>query len=300
MIPYVEQPSLRIGPVTVHAFGVIVAAAVLAGLAIGRARVRRLGLDRMLGERLAWWAVIGGFIGAHLFSVLFYFPREVAANPLSLLSFWEDISSFGGIVGGTIGIWLFFRIRAPALDTASRWAYFDAIAFVFPMALMIGRIACTLAHDHPGTVTSFPLAVSLESAEAREYITRVYAEAGRLAELPAPGGLSRFGFHDLGWYEFLYLATVLVPAVWLLGRRQRRPGGFLAAFVALYMPMRFLLDFLRVNDARYAGLTPAQWVALAALLALAVIFWRTRHRARMQPDMQKSVTGPSPTAEERS
>jgi phosphatidylglycerol---prolipoprotein diacylglyceryl transferase len=281
MVPYFEQPSISIGPLTIHAFGVIVAAAVLAGLTIGQRRFRRLGLDRALGERLAWWAVVGGFLGAHLFSVVFYFPREVLENPLILLKLWEDISSFGSILGGILGIWLFFRLRVPAVDAASRWAYLDVAAFVFPVALMTGRIACTLAHDHPGTITTFPLAVSLESSEAREYITRVYADAGRLAELPPPGALARLGFHDLGWYESLYLTVFVVPAVLLLDRRPRRPGTFLAAFVLLYMPARFLLDFLRVADARYAGLTPAQWVALATLAALPVIMTRVRHHVPM-------------------
>lgn len=283
MVPYFTQPSIGIGPLTIHAFGVIVAAAVLAGLIIGQRRFRRLGLDHALGERLAWWAVVGGFLGAHLFSVLFYFPREILTNPLTLLKLWEDISSFGSILGGILGIWLFFRLRAPAVDTVSRWAFIDVAAFVFPVALMIGRIACTLAHDHPGTVTMFPLAVSLESAEAREFITRVYSDASRLAELPAPATLARLGFHDLGWYEFLYLLVIVVPAMWLLDRRARRPGTFLAAFILLYMPVRFLLDFLRVSDARYAGLTPAQWAALTAIAMLPVIMARVRRRGRILP-----------------
>ena len=283
MVPYFEQPSVSIGPVTIHAFGVIVAAAVYAGLAVGARRFTRLGLDRALGERLAWWAVIGGFLGAHLFSALLYFPHEVAENPLVLLKLWEDISSFGGIMGGMLGIWLFFRFRARDIDAPARLAYLDVAAFVFPIALMIGRIACTFAHDHPGTITTFPLAVSLESAEAREYITHVYTGAGRLAELSAPAALARLGFHDLGWYEFLYLAAIVVPAVLLLDRQPRRPGFFLAAFILLYMPVRFLFDFLRVSDMRYAGLTPAQWGALAALAAMPVIVARVRHDVRLPP-----------------
>jgi phosphatidylglycerol:prolipoprotein diacylglycerol transferase len=250
---------------------------------MGQRRFRRLGLDRALGERLAWWAVVGGFLGAHLFSVLFYFPREVLENPLTLLKLWEDISSFGSILGGILGIWLFFRLRAPTVEDASRWAYIDVAAFVFPVALMIGRIACSLAHDHPGTITTFPLAVSLESTEAREYITRVYSDAGRLAELPATRALARLGFHDLGWYEFLYLAVLVVPAIWLIDRRPRRPGTFLTAFILLYIPARFLLDFLRVGDARYAGLTPAQWVSLAALAALPLILSRSHRQAKLLP-----------------
>ena len=275
-IPYFEQPSFSIGPLTIHAFGIIVAAAVYAGLVIGGRRFTSLGLDRSLGERLGWWAIIGGFLGAHLFSVLLYFPEKVAENPLVLFKLWEDISSFGSILGGAIGIWLFFRVQGRNVEPATRWAYLDVAAFVFPISLMIGRLACTLAHDHAGTVTRFPLAVSLESAPAREFITDVYADAGRLAELSAPSTLPSLGFHDLGWYEFLYLALVVMPFILVLERRERRrpgrrPGIFLAGFIALYMPVRFMLDFLRVSDVRYAGLTPAQWVALLALAALPVL-----------------------------
>lgn len=271
MIPYFEQPSFSIGPLTIHAFGVMVAFAVATGLHVGERRFARVGLDRALGERMAWWLLIGGFLGAHLFSVLFYFPEKVAANPLVLLRVWEDISSFGGILGGAIAGWAFFRFRARDVDAAARLAYLDVAAFVFPIALLIGRVGCALAHDHPGTVTSFPLALSLSSAEAREYIGYVYASAGRIAELPAPGVLATFGFHDLGLYEMLYLALLVVPVTLLLARQARAPGFYLGAFLLMYMPARFLLDLLRVSDARYAGLTPAQWVALLALAGLAAL-----------------------------
>lgn len=275
-LPYVEQPSITIGPLTIHAFGVIVAAAVLAGLTIGARRFRSVGLDRHLGERMAWWAIVGGFVGAHLFSVIFYFPRELADNPLLLFMVWRDIASFGSILGGFAGIWLFFRLKARTTDIATRWAYVDVAAFVFPFALMIGRIACSLAHDHPGTITDFPLAISLATSRAQEYIAGVYSSAGRAAEVPSPAELAQLGFHDLGWYEFLYLAVVVVPITIALARRtnQRRahmPGTFLASFIVLYMPVRFALDFLRVSDERYAGLTPAQWVVLVVVALLPVL-----------------------------
>lgn len=275
MIPYVEQPSFNLGPLTIHAFGVIVALGLLAGLEIAKRRFRQLGLDARLGESMAWYAIIGGFIGAHLFSVLFYFPEKVARNPLVLFKIWEDISSFGSILGGMIGILLFFRLRAPHLDRAARWAYLDVAAYTFPAALAIGRIACSLAHDHPGKVTSFPLAVSLESERAREFIAGVYRGAGRLAELPPMETLAPLGFHDLGWYEFLYLALVVAPIVFVVGRKPRPAGTFLVLFVALYTPVRFALDFLRVGDKLYAGLTPAQWVA-ALLFFLVPVVWAAK------------------------
>src|SRR5689334_13917696 len=142
MIPYFPQPSLTLGPFTIHAFGVIVAAAVLIGLVAGARRFRHLGLDVTLGERMGWWAIVGGFLGAHFFSVIFYFPREIVANPLVLLKLWEDISSFGSIIGGILGIALFFRLRARDVVPAVRLAYLDVAAYVFPIALMVGRVAC--------------------------------------------------------------------------------------------------------------------------------------------------------------
>lgn len=281
MIPYVEQPSVRIGPLTIHAFGVIIAAAVLIGLEIGRRRIQRFGLDPKVGEGFAWYVIVGGFLGAHLFSVLFYFPAEVAQSPLVLFKLWEDISSFGGILGGLVAAWLYFRIKAQQIDRATRWIYVDVAAFVFPISLAIGRIACSLAHDHPGTLTGLPLAVSLKTERAREYITGIFRGAGRLTELPAAPVFARLGFHDLGWYEFLYLSVVVVPLMFLVdGRRHstRPAGALLALFILLYMPVRFALDFLRVSDVRYAGLTPAQWVAGTMLVSLPVV-WLNRRQA---------------------
>ena len=112
MIPYFEQPAWQIGPLTIHAFGVAVAVAVWVGLVIARKRFERLGLDQVLGQRLGGWMLVGGIVGAHLFSVLFYFPHKLQNDPWLVLRVWEDISSFGGIIGGIAGAMLFFVTRA--------------------------------------------------------------------------------------------------------------------------------------------------------------------------------------------
>jgi phosphatidylglycerol:prolipoprotein diacylglycerol transferase len=240
---------------------------VIVGWRMVLARARRKGLDPERFEDLLLYVILSGFVVAHLYSVLAYFPREAMEDPLLLLKFWEDISSFGGFAGGVLGLWLFFRFKARDLDAAARLRHIDVIAYVFPFAWAIGRLACTVAHDHPGTVTTFPLGVSLRSPEAQAYIAFFYREAGRLAELPPPAVLSRMAFHDLGWYEFLYVACLMVPAFLVLDRKPRPPGFFLIAFPLLYVPARFLLDFLRIGDVRYHGLTPAQYAGIAIFLA---------------------------------
>ena len=279
MIPYFPQPGYHLfGPVHVHAFGAIVALSLIVGWRMAVARSRAKGIDPDRFQDLLLYVVLSGFVVAHLYSVLAYFPREAMENPLLLLKFWEDISSFGGFAGGLLGFWLYFRFKAPEADAAARWRHLDVIAYVFPFAWAIGRLACTVAHDHPGTITAFPLGISLKSPEAQAYIAFFYREAGRAADLPQPAALAKMAFHDLGWYEFLYMSCLMVPAFLALDRKPRPPGFFAFAFVLLYVPARFFLDFLRIGDARYFGLTPGQYAGIAAFLAATLLIRRSPAR----------------------
>lgn len=279
MIPFLTSPSFHLGPVTVHTFGLIIAVAVWVGVSMSIPLYKQAALDTAVGEKLNIWIGVLAVLGAHLFSVVFYFPQQLAADPWLLFRLWEDISSFGGMLGGLVGAALFLWWRNPALPSNTRWKYLDVVAFVFPFSHAIGRIGCSLAHDHPGTITSFPLAISLQTDAARQYITDVYVNAGMGAALPPGNVLPSLGFHDLGWYELLYLCVVLLPIMTVLYRRARQPGTMVLAFGILYLPVRFGLDFLRVADERYAGLTPGQWVALTAALLLPALYLNIRSRA---------------------
>jgi len=279
VVPFFPQPEYHLfGPVTVHAFGAIVALSLIVGWRMAITRSRTKGIDPELFQDLLLYVILSGFIVAHLYSVLAYFPRETMENPLLLLKIWENISSFGGFAGGLLGLWLFFRFKARDVDAAARLRYLDVIAYVFPFAWAIGRIACTVAHDHPGTITTFPLGISLKSPGAQAYIASFYREAGRLAEVPPTGELAKMAFHDLGWYEFLYMSCLMVPTFLLLDRKPRPPAFFLIAFLLLYVPARFLLDFLRIGDARYFGLTPGQYAGVAVFLAAVYLMVRIARR----------------------
>lgn len=272
MLPFFEQPAWHLGPLTIHAFGVAVAVGLWVSLTMAERRFADASLDRGIGNRLGGWMLVTGILGAHLFSVIFYFPDELRADPWLLLRVWEDVSSFGGMIGGIVGAFLFFALRARQLGARSRLAYLDAVAFVFPFGLVFGRLGCALAHDHPGSITTFPLAISLRSTAAQTFIQHVYQAAGQ----PLPVASSTMGFHDLGFYEFLFLSFIVLPAFLYWNRRRRRPGFYLNAFALLYLPVRFALESLRVADARYLRLTPAQWVAALTLAVLPLVIMDRR------------------------
>ena len=236
MFPYFEQPTLQIGPVTLHSFGALVALGALLGYGMLVRRAGQRGLDANLAADLALWMMIPGFFTAHLAFVFFYSPPgRVLEDPFSLVRIWDGISSIGGIAGGILGGWVLLRRRK--LSSGEIWKYIDAVAYAFPFAWILGRAGCSVAHDHPGIETASWLAVQ-------------YPEGARF---------------DLGLLEFFY-TIVTVGTFLLLDRRPRPTGFYFTLFMLLYGPVRFYLDTLRINEVRHFGLTFAQYGSVVATL----------------------------------
>lgn len=233
MLPYIEHPTLDIGAYRLQAFPVLVGAAVITEFQIVLRRAPKRGIDRETASSLAGWAIFLGLLGAHLFDLFVYYPEELLADPLRILEPWKGISSFGGMLGGLLGLWWVMERREMA--AAARLRFVDCLLFALPFTLAIGRAGCALQHDHLGVSSTHWLAVAF------------------------PGG-PRF---DLGLLEFLY--ALAMCAVFLVVDRWRRPDGFFVGlFFALYGPVRFLLDALRVGDVRYLGWTPGQYLSVLA------------------------------------
>ena len=108
-------------------------------------------------------------------------------------------------------------------------------------------------HDHPGRETDFFLGV---------------------ADYQYPG-LSVATRHDLGLYEVFWSLGVLALFLWL-GQKRRPWGLYTGLFALLYGPFRFALDFLRVSDQTYGGLTPGHYASLASLLIAGALFLHMR------------------------
>ena len=279
MLPFVASPTVSIGGHEFSVFGPLVVLGLGVGIGVAVARAKANRLDRGLELDLIWHAVVIGFVISHVFDVVAYHPGRVLEDPAELLRFWGTMSSFGGMLGGLLGMAIFFARTREKLDRHQRLAYVDTIAFGFPFAWVFGRLACTLVFDHPGGLTEFPLATSLITEEARVFATGVYERAGQLDALPLHDDLIHYGLHNLGFYEFLYTVFVIVPVFVTLANRPRPPGFFLAAFFLVYAPIRFLLDFARMNDARYFGLTPAQYAAVFVFVAAFAMVARLETRA---------------------
>lgn len=245
MIPYFQQPSLEVGPLTFHAFGALVVAAILAGSWMIQKRTAEQGLDIDKSYNLVTWVLVGAFICSHLVEVIVYHPEKLQEDPWALFKLWEGMSSYGGFLGTIIGIALFSR---KYLEPGEIWRYVDVVAWGFPFGWIFGRTGCTIALDHPGIPTDFVLGFHR-------------SPTGPIV-------------HNLGLYEMLYTCAI-AGFFWVTRKRPVWSGYWVGMLWILYSPVRFGLDFLRTRDVKYVGLTPGQWGAIAMLLAaLAVFRWR--------------------------
>ncbi len=236
MIPYFDGHLFNIGSQPIYMFGVLVALGVIIGDRIVVKEGAKRGLDPQDVKFLNVRIVFGGFIMAHLVSVIFYFPERIRENPLVLVYIWSGLSSFGGFLGAALAFLYYTR-----KDKIPPLPYADSVGLGLVIGWIFGRTGCFTAHDHPGRHTDFFLAVR-------------YPDGPR---------------HDLGLDELL-LTIVIAIVLFAYARRPRVPGRTIGLFALMYAPVRFGLDFLRATDVsqpdqRYAGLTPAQWACIACL-----------------------------------
>ena len=251
-------------PLKIHSFGLFVAVGLLLCLSLASKRgEEKLGVDGEEVQNFGIYLIGIGWVFSHFFNVLFYEPEKVLADPMELFKFWGSISSYGGLFGGIIAAWI-WRIRNQDKDFLE-WC--DLAAWGLTFAWFFGRVGCASVHDHPGAETDFFLAIS-----------------------GWPDGTTR---HDLGLYEAIWWSVICVT-VWLLDKKPRPTGFFLALVPMMYAPARFTFDFLRVGpeqggDLRYLpeilpgnGWTPAQFFSIGIFI-VGLYFWkRTKDGEPMQ------------------
>jgi phosphatidylglycerol:prolipoprotein diacylglycerol transferase len=213
---------------------------IVLGYLLALRRARKAGLNEKEFETGIWFALGFGFVISRMVEVVFYRPDLLRAEGwITLFKVTEGISSYGGFVGGTLGLSIYYAIKRKRW-----WREADILVEGFMVGWVFGRLGCTVAGDHPGP----------RSRDA--WWAFHYADGPR---------------HNLGFYEMLLTLLVIVPLNFYLTRRPQPEGRVLGVTCLIYGVGRFLLDFLRATDVphpdpRYGGLTLAHYTSAALAL----------------------------------
>ena len=221
----------------------LVALGALVGLWVLQRELRRSQLPSAAIDG-AFVGVVGGLLGAKLLWTL----EHVGEGPLlELLLNRGGMSWFGGFAGGLAAGVSYLRWRQlpliPVLAAAT-----PALA----IGHAIGRVGCLLVGDDYGTPTDLPWGIA-------------FPEGLPPTTLPV---------HPTQIYE----ALALVPVAWLLlrWRRQGRPDRVvLGSYLLMAGGVRFVIEFLRVNERVLAGLSVAHLASAVAALAGTVLIVRS-------------------------
>jgi len=294
LIPYVMVPELTLfdsipffGFVKLRLFGPLVLAGLIAGCWRSLVYARRVDIDQPVFTIYLVSMLVSAFCVAHWVCVLLYFPHQLAHDPGVLLQIFNGLSSVGGFFGGLVGGWLYLRIYCARQPEGAQpmGVFTDASVFGWLTGWCFGRAACSLVHDHP---------------------SRVVAEGTFMAVGPWPDGSWRY---DLGLLELLFTIALMLIVQFVLRRVQWPPGRLTGLVLVAYAPFRFFLESLRadepargviiVPDARYLGLTPAQWFAFGFLGLGVWLLLRKPTAAQLgyakDSDRQRRVQAANPT-----
>lgn len=272
--------GFHIGPIPVYYYGIILMVGALAGAFLATIEARRRGQNTELVWDGLIWVLIGGILGARIWHILTPPPSMVAigittgwylTHPLDMISTWNGgLGIPGAIIGGGIALYLFCRRRK-----VSFLIWLDIAAPGVALGQAIGRWGNYVNQELYGAPSNLPWAIHID------------------ANHRLPGYQNVETYHPIFLYKSLWSLMNMAVLLWL-GRRHAdrlKSGDIFLVYLIIYPLGRFLLEFLRLDASRVAGLNANQTVmAIVALAATATLIWRHRTPATVG---ETAVTEPT-------
>ncbi|HEX6591453.1 MAG TPA: prolipoprotein diacylglyceryl transferase [Moraxellaceae bacterium] len=244
--PQIDPVALKLGPLSVHWYGLMYLCGFGAGYALGLWRARRskgLWTDEMLSD-MVFYIALGVILGGRLGYVLFYgFPRFLN-DPLWAFRVWEGGMSFhGGLLGVLVAMGIF------AHQYKKNWLdIMDFVAPLVPPGIFFGRIGNFIGGElwgRPVVNPDYPLAMIFP------HVDMIPRHPSQLYEAALEGLLL---FVLLWWYSSKPRPRMAVASLFLIGY------GF----------ARFIVEFFRMPDAD-KGFILFDWMTMGQILTTPMI-----------------------------
>jgi phosphatidylglycerol:prolipoprotein diacylglycerol transferase len=248
----IDPIAFRLGPISVHWYGIIIAAAVLLAGALGAIEARRRGEDPEQGWSMLLPVLVLGVVGARIYHVIHQWDFY-AANPALIPQVWlGGLAITGAVVGGMLGVWLY--TRSAKLNTL-RW--FDIFATAVLLGQAIGRLGNFANQELYGPPTDLPWGIPIDAAH------RV-GEWMNLVLYP----VETTRFHPLFAYEALLNLVGLGLILWISRRFAHRlyDGDIFLVYLMWYGVVRTYLETYRTQNWVIAGIPTAIWIGIGAFL----------------------------------
>ncbi|MBS1169207.1 MAG: prolipoprotein diacylglyceryl transferase [Burkholderiaceae bacterium] len=254
--PMPDPVLLKLGPLSIHWYGVMYLLAFAQFILLGRQRIRQphiaaAGWENKDLDDMLFYGVLGVVLGGRLGEVLFYHPGYYLSHPLEIFAVWKGGMSFhGGFIGVVIGMWLWSRKsgRHNLLDTL------DFIGPMVPLGYAAGRLGNFINAELPGRIADASLPWAM-----------IWPNVDRMPRHPSP------------IYQALVDGLLLFIILWLFARKPRPRMAVCGLGVMLYGCARFFTEYFRTPDyeVAFAGLriSAGQMLSLPMVAGGAMLLW---------------------------
>ena len=212
----------RIGPFTLHTYGVFVAMAFLSAIALALREARRVGEDADKILDLCFYMLLAAIVGSRILYVLVNWS-SFSQDPFDIVRIWRGgLVFYGGFIGALItALWYIKRKGLSILKTA------DILAPSIAFGHFVGRIGCFFAGCCYGKTCDLPWAVIFTHPESL-----------------APKGVPLHPVQLYSSINGLFIFLVLVA----IRRVKRFEGQTFWTYVLLYAVTRSILEHFRGDE----------------------------------------------------
>jgi phosphatidylglycerol---prolipoprotein diacylglyceryl transferase len=255
---------LRIGPLTVYSYGLMMALGFIFGDYLLTHECRRRGISTDYANALVLWGALAGIAGSRIYAVLDNLPAYLA-DPKAIIFSGAGFVFYGGLIGGIVATWFVSRrYGVPFARTT------DLCVPALALGQAFGRIGCQVSGDGDwGLPSTAPWAMAYPKAivgwnehtvlklDAHYNLISGYFPGVRV--LPTP--------------VFEAAAFFVLSAVLLALLRRSHPAGRITAWYLILAGLeRFIVEFWRINPRVLFGFSEAQLISIVMIVAGALIY----------------------------
>ena len=254
---------LDLGPITIHTYGLLLAAAFIAGIWITSRNAKKADISPDLIWNMGLIVIFSALVGAKillLFSDFHYYSQNL--REIFSLS---TLRSAGVYYGGLLlalgsAAWFLLKKHLPV------WTVADLAAPGIALGQAIGRIGCLSAGCCYGKPTHLPWGITFTSQYA-------YSNVGVTLNTP---------LHPTQIYESVGDFALFLFLMWRLSRKHAT-GQVILEYLTLYALLRFVVEFFRDDDrgfVLYGLLSTSQFIAVLTILGSVAAYYLLRRRSR--------------------
>jgi phosphatidylglycerol---prolipoprotein diacylglyceryl transferase len=270
---------LRIGPITIYSYGLMMAIGFIAADFLLTSECRRRGITTDFANGIVVWGAIGGIAGSRIYDVFDNWPAY-ASNPWSIIFSGSGFVWYGGFIGGVgVAALVSRHYKVPILRA------FDMCAPPLIIGQAFGRLGCLLSGDGDwGLPSTLPWAMSYPNAI-------VGWNARTVLKLDPSGNLVSGFFPGVRVqpapvYESI-LYTLIFCLMWSV-RKKAPEGRLLSMYLVFEGLARFSVEFVRINPRIAYGLSEAQLISLVMII-MGLTTWYVTAQRRTAVEAPKAM-----------